>query len=229
MLPDARRSRQLLDFVRFSYPDIKTIAFTAVADRAVVGILGANCLLDGYFEKHYGEKEIKREIRRVLMLEGEAQRRSYSHKDSSIQEYHGANIFLCHAGEDSKFTTKLAKALNSKGVPVWFDKWELKPTDSICKKISQGIRKSRFMGVVLSKNSVNRPWCQQEMNVALQMNLKNKKRIKILPILIDNCRIPILFHDLFWADFRSSFTKGLDSIMIALRSVRKTRRNKIKR
>ena len=131
-------------------------------------------------------------------------------------KFHKSKIFLCHASEDSKFTEKLAQMLSNKGIPVWYDEWALNVGDSIVEKISHGIKNSKFMGVVLSKNSVSKPWCIREMNSALQQQLSNKD-IKILPIIIDDCDVPILFSDILWADFRNSFDEGILKLLSALR------------
>lgn len=46
-----------------------------------------------------------------------------------------AKVFLCHFSKDKEFVQRLAHDLKSKEVPVWFDKWELKVSDSLNEKI----------------------------------------------------------------------------------------------
>lgn len=138
--------------------------------------------------------------------------------DQAVRSIRGRRIFLCHAGEDWEFTRKLAHALTAKGIPVWYDGWSLKVGDSIVEKINQGIKDSSFMGVVLSKNAVDKPWCKREMNSALQRQLSDNG-ITILPILIEECEVPALLSDILWADFRESFDSGLSRLLESIRAV----------
>jgi hypothetical protein len=137
--------------------------------------------------------------------------------EEAVLKYHRSKIFLCHAGEDHEFAEKLAHSLSKKGVPVWYDRWILNVGDSIVDRVNEGIHDSRYMGVVLSKHSVSKPWCRREMNAALQIQL-NKDGIRILPIVIDDCEVPELFADLLRADFRISYRKGLNSLLKSLQT-----------
>jgi hypothetical protein len=55
------------------------------------------------------------------------------------------------------------------------------------------------------------------MNSALQRQLMNKN-ISILPILLEDCEVPPLFTDLFWADFRDSFNKGIKHLLKSIKT-----------
>ena len=67
----------------------------------------------------------------------------------SDKEY---DVFISHASEDKEDVVRpLAKSLKEKGISVWYDEFELKIGDSLRRKIDQGLSKSRFGIVVISR------------------------------------------------------------------------------
>lgn len=190
-----------------------------------------NALLQQTYESPYifvgsSERELKRDIRmlpesNVFVIpsgdDSSAVDTLVSLIQTSTARFYERKTFLCHASEDRQFSGRLAEELAKRGIPVWYDEWSLRVGDSLVERINEGIRQSKYMGVVLSHNSVNKPWCVKEMNVGLQRHLM-QKGVSILPIVIDDCEIPPLFTDLLWADFRGQFEKGFDQIIKALTS-----------
>jgi hypothetical protein len=63
---------------------------------------------------------------------------------------------------------------------------------------------------VLSKNSVKSKWVQKELSVALHI------RRPVLPLRIDDCKVPILLRDTKYADFRKGFRQGFDELRDAI-------------
>jgi hypothetical protein len=78
--------------------------------------------------------------------------------------------------------------------------------------ISAALQDADYLLIVLSKNSVQSPWVQNELNAAL-MDATSEQGIVILPALIDDCNIPILLEDRIYADFRTSFDDGINSLL----------------
>ena len=67
------------------------------------------------------------------------------------------DVFISHAWKDKdSFVRPLAKALQAKGLKVWFDESELKVGDSLRRSIDQGLAKSKYGIVVLSPNFFER-------------------------------------------------------------------------
>jgi hypothetical protein len=126
-----------------------------------------------------------------------------------------AKIFLSHSSKDKAFVRKLASDLKSNDVPVWFDEWELKVGDSINQKIGEGINESGWLAVVISNNSIKSSWVEKELNAGLATELQ-KRQVFVLPIVIDNCDIPIFLRDKLFADFRSDYSSGLNSLLTRL-------------
>lgn len=110
------------------------------------------------------------------------------------------SIFLSHSWKDKFFVRELAKKIESYGIKVWLDEAELKVGDSLIQKIGEAIETTDFVGVVLSSNSVNSEWVQRELQAAMQKEFR-KRKVVVLPILLESVEIPIFLRDKVYADF----------------------------
>ena len=124
-------------------------------------------------------------------------------------------IFISYSHKDKDFVDKLALILVDKRIKVFIDRWELNLGDSITNKIQDAISEASFLMVVLSKNSMLSDWCKREITTALMLELE-KKRVVLLPILLEDCQIPLFLKDKYYADFRQSFDSGLSTVLGAL-------------
>ena len=59
----------------------------------------------------------------------------------------------------------------------------------------------RYLGVVLSPNSVDSRWVREELNQALIGQL-SAKHTSVLPIMLADCQVPGFLRDRLYADFR---------------------------
>jgi hypothetical protein len=121
------------------------------------------------------------------------------------------SIFISHSHKDKGFVDKLATKLVVDRIPVFVDRWEMNIGDSITNKIEAAITSSSFLIVILSKNSVQSDWCKREITSALMMELE-KKRVMLLPLLIEDCEIPLFLRDKYYADFRKGFDIGYKKV-----------------
>jgi TIR domain len=116
--------------------------------------------------------------------------------------------FISYSHDDRDFVRRLADALNCNGVPLFFDEWDIRPGDSIIKKIfEEGLAKSEFFFVVLSKTSVSSSWVKDELDVATVRRIGGLTRV--VPILKDDCEIPWSLRALRWLDMRADFDAGV--------------------
>lgn len=124
-------------------------------------------------------------------------------------------VFLSHSSRDNSFCERLSYDLLDYEIQVWYDEWEIKVGDSLRAKISAGIEENDFLAVVLSEASVQSDWVQLELNAALAKELR-ERRVVVLPILIQECKIPTFLEDKKYADFREDYAKGLDELLAVL-------------
>jgi len=124
-------------------------------------------------------------------------------------------IFISYTSSDGAFADKLVSDLSSFGADVFYAKWEIKVGDSIVDKINVALSTHDHLVVVLSANSVKSEWVQRELNSSMMRQLKDKK-IKIKPVLIQDCDIPALLSDIKYADFRDDYNEGFASLVDSL-------------
>lgn len=111
-----------------------------------------------------------------------------------------SSIFLSHSSIDKPFVRKLAADLRRNGFFVWVDEAEIKIGDSLIEKIESGIDNTDFLGVVISGASIKSEWVNREVRIALTQEISGK-RVKVLPILLENVTIPSFLLDKKYADF----------------------------
>lgn len=124
------------------------------------------------------------------------------------------SIFLCHSSEDKPFARRLATDLKARGLRVWIDEGELNLGDSLIGRIESAIDDVDYLAVLLSPHSVKSEWCVREVRMALHREISGK-RVVVLPLLIEHCKIPGFLRDKLYADFRyeSNYTPAIDSIV----------------
>ncbi len=127
-------------------------------------------------------------------------------------------IFISYSRADSDFATKLAMQLVKHKATVWVDQWELHVGDSLITRIQDAIQGASGLLVILSKASVQSEWCKKELSSGLIRELE-EKRVVVLPVLIEDCAIPLFLREKLYADFRTDFDAGLRSILEAIARV----------
>jgi hypothetical protein len=127
-------------------------------------------------------------------------------------------VFVSHASEDKdRFVLEFAKQLRANGVEAWLDKWEMLPGDSLVTKIfEEGIKDAQAVIVVLSKNSVEKPWVKHELDAACVKRINTGS--KLIPVVIDDCEVPEVLKATLWENIRdtSSYQPNLDRIIASI-------------
>uniref|UniRef100_UPI00403FB55B toll/interleukin-1 receptor domain-containing protein n=1 Tax=Paenibacillus sp. FSL R7-0313 TaxID=2954532 RepID=UPI00403FB55B len=90
----------------------------------------------------------------------------------------------------------------------------MKIGESIPGSISQALQVSDYVLVLLSKNSIKSAWVEQEWYTKYWDEITERK-VKILPILIEDCNIPELLKTKKYADFREDYNRGLRELLLA--------------
>jgi allophanate hydrolase subunit 1 len=127
-------------------------------------------------------------------------------------------IFVSYSRTDKVFATRLARQLVKHKANIWIDQWELRVGDSLIDRVQEAIQGASALLVILSKASVESEWCKKELSSGLIRELE-EKRVVILPVLMEDCKIPIFLKDKLYADFRKSFDEGLQAILDAVARV----------
>lgn len=92
------------------------------------------------------------------------------------------DAFICHASEDkAEFVRPLAEALSKHHLAIWYDELSLSVGDSLRQAIDEGLSKSRFGIVVLSRPFFKKGWAQRELDGLVARQIAEDRRL-ILPI-----------------------------------------------
>jgi len=129
-----------------------------------------------------------------------------THVHSIFESQLENKVFLSYTfGKDDHWVEKLAFALNARGIFVFFDKWDIKPGDSITKFMESGIDQSKFGLFVCTPESVERAdsetrWTGYEA-IQFKVGLVESNK-RIIPILRAGTEVPRYLRGRRWVDMR---------------------------
>lgn len=129
-------------------------------------------------------------------------------------------VFISYNSADSKAAERLGTELERFGFHVWFDKWEIKPGDSLTSTVSRAIDESNIFIFILSPASVAAPWPQEELRAALSRRFYDN-RFTVVPLLRKECAVPTFLRDYKWIDGRSprSFARMAEEVASVARKL----------
>jgi hypothetical protein len=134
------------------------------------------------------------------------------HFEERLASFKDTLLFICHASEDKAFVDSLCSFLDLHQIAVWYDKREIRVGDSIVERINDGLDSATHMVIVLSRNSVKKPWVKKEFSAALMRQLQDAA-ITVLPLVLDGCQLPPLLADIRYADCRENHAQGFNELI----------------
>lgn len=127
------------------------------------------------------------------------------------------DVFLSHSNKDKPSVEPLAEKLKADGLKVWFDKWVIKPGDSIPLAIEKGLESTRTMILLMTGNSVGKKgsdWVTLERHTTLFRDPVNRER-RFVPVLLEETRIPESLQLFAYVDWRERDEDGYRQILSA--------------
>lgn len=95
------------------------------------------------------------------------------------------SCFISYSSKDQQFADRLYAALQNKGVRCWFAPEDMKTGDPMREVIDKAIRMYDKLLLILSKDSVQSPWVQSEVEAAFEREHRQKRRV-LFPVRIDD-------------------------------------------
>ncbi len=136
------------------------------------------------------------------------------------QEIRAPRVFISHASEDKdRFVRGFAERLRQNGVEAWLDEWELRPGDKLVQRIfTHGIGQADVFVVVLTANSIDKPWVQKELDVGVVRQIEDSTRLIPIVFEIQDDRIPEALRDTLWQRISelSNYDSEFDRILRAI-------------
>jgi len=128
------------------------------------------------------------------------------------------SVFISYSHEDSDFVDKLHEDMTKRDIPIYLDRIALNVGDSIISRIETAMEDSNLILVVLSPSSVKSNWCRLELNSGWVRELEETQVI-LVPILKEECKIPLFLKTKLYANFSESYEVGLNDLMRLLISL----------
>jgi uncharacterized protein YjbI with pentapeptide repeats len=142
------------------------------------------------------------------------------------------SCFISYSSKDQDFTERLHADLQQKAVRCWFAPEDLKIGDKFRTRIDESIRMYDKLMVILSENSIQSTWVEEEVEAALEKERKQNK-LALFPIRLDDA---VMDTDQSWAaslrrtrhigDFRNwkahdAYMKAFDRLLRDLKAEKK--------
>ena len=142
------------------------------------------------------------------------------------------DIFLCHNSADKDWVRALGERIekvewHDRNLKVFFDEWDIEPGENVLLRIEEGLKASRFVGVVLSPEMTKADWPTMEWTTQVYQDPAGK-RGRIIPILLrdtdrqagERIEIPLPLTILNRLDFRikSNFSREFNKLIRRLRN-----------
>jgi WD40 repeat protein len=158
-------------------------------------------LLRGYNLQHFEawfKVAKQREDYPPLPLQSE-----FIHASLNKPEEYSLEVFISYSRTDSDLARKLNDALQELGKTTWFDQESIATGTDFQQEIYRGIESSDNFVFIISPNSVNSPYCADEVEYAQKLN---KRIVTILhhPLSADDRqKLPPALASIQWLDFNN--------------------------
>jgi hypothetical protein len=127
--------------------------------------------------------------------------------------------FLSYSHKDRDIAERIAKDLRKTGIDVWFDQWEILPGDSLIKKVfGEGLSNATAFIVLISTNSVDSCWVNQELDTAFIRRIEGITRV--IPVILNDVIIPPHLRPLKWVKLSDDFEASIRELQAAIYGVR---------
>ena len=111
-------------------------------------------------------------------------------------------IFLSHASGDKAFVRRFNNDVKSHGFSTWLDEDDIPYGGSIPDEIQNGLKTTDVVFVFLSERAVASKWVSTEWQSPFFSQV-NDNKIQVIPVLLENCAIPLLLANKRSIDFRN--------------------------
>jgi len=98
------------------------------------------------------------------------------------------DIFLSHGSPDKPWVRELQRELDALGLYSFLDEKDLKPAQNWVLGLSDGLRRSRFLVLIMTAETLTRPWVVQEWTGYMA---KYAPTGRIIPVELESVDLPV--------------------------------------
>ena len=103
----------------------------------------------------------------------------------SSQASQGDSFFLSYSRSDERVALRLAKDLRERGIAMWVDQLDIRPSEHWDRAIEQAVASCRGIVVILSPRSIASDNVMDEISYAIDSGKS------VLPVMIEKCTLPL--------------------------------------
>lgn len=109
------------------------------------------------------------------------------------------DVFLSYKSDDQEWVEMLKISLQKRGVRVWLDKDMIRPGDYFTEALENGLENSQTVAIIVTPQSLQSQWVQEEYRRAL--SLANQDKGRIIPCILKDAEMPGFMASRQWIDF----------------------------
>lgn len=125
------------------------------------------------------------------------------------------DIFISYSSKDKEIVDKIFEDLKKRKIKVWLDRWDIKPGSNIVSEIQKGLDNSSFILAVLTPNSVESNWVEEEWTSQFWDQV-NEKKIRVIPAVFGDVpkdKIPIFLKNKSRIDLKNDYAPEIDRLI----------------
>jgi hypothetical protein len=119
--------------------------------------------------------------------------------------------FLSYSRSDEAFAFRLARDIRAEGIHLWVDQLDIRPSEHWDRAIERAVSACRGIVVLLSPRSV------ASENVADEISFAINGGKTVLPVMIEQCNLPLRITRMQLIDATGSYRKALQQCVAELR------------
>ena len=131
-----------------------------------------------------------------------------------MTENAACSYFLSYSRADERFALRLAKDLRGRGVRMWVDQLDIRPSEHWDRAIERAVAACSGLVVVVSPRSVASDNVADEISYAID----NGK--SVLPVMIEKCSLPLRITRMHVVDATSNYEKAVQQCVAELTRAR---------
>ncbi|NND50979.1 MAG: toll/interleukin-1 receptor domain-containing protein [Flavobacteriaceae bacterium] len=119
-------------------------------------------------------------------------------------------IFFSYSRNETEFAMNLAKQLQEAGASVWIDQMNIKAGDLWDKAVEEALTNASTLLLIISKHSV------KSQNVVDEVAWAIAEGKKLIPVLMEDCEMPMRWRRFQYVDFSQSYDQGIEHLITHL-------------
>jgi hypothetical protein len=127
-----------------------------------------------------------------------------------MSEAADCSYFLSYSRSDERFALRLAKDLRARGVQMWVDQLDIRPSEHWDRAIERAVAACSGLVVILSPRSV------ASDNVADEISFAIDNGKSVLPVMIEKCSLPLRITRMHVVDATSNYDRAVKQCLAEL-------------